>query len=186
VTRKRSERWTVQSWLARVRRAGREPDMRLAKVTGPPPAGDSPALAWSGLAEDAGFEPARGCPQHAFQVRGALFSGIRDRSSQAWLWGRRTETNVRERWRLRPKLRPAHTVEVSRIFNDFRPDRGTSTGSPRLSLNVRVCSRRVGYALVRIAASLYPFVLTPMGGAARGVCCASLVLGGGTAHGFVR
>jgi len=25
-------------------------------------------MAWSRVAEDAGFEPARGCPQHAFQA----------------------------------------------------------------------------------------------------------------------
>jgi hypothetical protein len=66
----------------------------------------------------------------------------------------------------------------------IRPDRGTRALSPRLSLNVRDRSRRVAYEPVTFAASLYAFVFTPMGGAARSACCASLVLGGGTAHDF--
>ena len=34
-------------------------------------------MTWSEGAEDAGFEPARGCPQHAFQVCWWMFTAIR-------------------------------------------------------------------------------------------------------------
>jgi hypothetical protein len=43
-------------------------ELRLDRDAGPTRIAPTSAFAWSGLAEDAGFEPARGCPQHAFQA----------------------------------------------------------------------------------------------------------------------
>ncbi len=55
--------------------------MRLSSPASPGQTHDlGLCIAWSEVAEDAGFELARGCPQHAFQVCASASVTVRDRS----------------------------------------------------------------------------------------------------------
>ena len=60
-------------------------------------------IAWSEVAEDARFELARGCPQHAFQVCAPAFTSVRD-SHDRDHWASADAREFR-RMRLRMRLR---------------------------------------------------------------------------------
>jgi len=62
-------------------------------------------IAWSEVAEDARFELARGCPQHAFQQCWPAFTGVRHRSRTAQTRSGWTSVNGPGRERMRQKLR---------------------------------------------------------------------------------
>src|SRR5262249_16408194 len=61
-------------------------------------------IAWSEVAEDARFELARGCPQHAFQQCWPVFTGVRHRPGPARTRSERTLVNGAGRRRMRQKI----------------------------------------------------------------------------------
>src|SRR5262249_61999717 len=62
-------------------------------------------IAWSEVAEDARFELARACTQHAFQQCWPAFTGVRHRPRTAQTRSERTLVNGAGRRRMRQKLR---------------------------------------------------------------------------------